>query len=58
MKYKKLDLSFVYLNEPEDLVSLLVLLSGSILAANDADKNEFTWIRLDSTCIGQIRCYR
>lgn len=42
MKYKKLDLSFVYLSEPEDLVSLLVLLSGSILAANDADKNEFT----------------
>ena len=42
MKYKKLGLSFVYLNEPEDLVSLLVLLSGSILAANDADKNEFT----------------
>ena len=42
VKYKKLDLSFVYLNEPEDLVSLLVLLSGSILAANDADKNEFT----------------
>ena len=43
-KFKKLGSGVVYYNNPEDLLSRLELLSGSILAGNDGVKNEFTQI--------------
>ena len=43
-KYKKLGSGVVYYNNPEDLLSRLELLGGSILAGNDGVKNEFTQV--------------
>ena len=43
-KFKKLGSGVVYYNNPEDLLSRLELLGGSILAGNDGVKNEFTQI--------------
>ncbi|XP_068697740.1 uncharacterized protein [Montipora foliosa] len=41
-KYKKLGAGVVYYNNPEDLLSRLELLGGSILAGNNGVKNEFS----------------
>ena len=42
--FKKLGSGVVYYNNPEDLMSRLELLGGSILAGNDGVKNEFTQV--------------
>ena len=43
-KYKKIGSGVVYYNNPEDLLSRLELLGGSIMAGNNGVKNEFTEI--------------
>ena len=43
-KYKKIGSGVVYYNNPEDLLSRLELLGGSIMAGNNRVKNEFTEI--------------
>ena len=43
-KFKKIGSGVVYYNNPADLLDRLELLSGSILAGNNGDKNEFSQI--------------
>ena len=43
-KYKKIGSGVVYYNNPDDLMSRLELLGGSIMAGNDGVKDEFTQI--------------
>ncbi|XP_068726604.1 uncharacterized protein [Montipora capricornis] len=43
-KFKRLGSGVVFYNNPEDLLSRLKLLSGSILAGNNGVKNEFTQV--------------
>ena len=43
-KYKKIGSGIVYYNNPDDLLSHLELLGGSIMPGNDGAKDEFSQI--------------
>lgn len=53
-KYRKLGSGVVYYNNPEDLMSRLELLGGSILAGNNGVKDEFSQIAHTLNRIGEI----
>ena len=53
-KFKKLGSGVIYYNNPEDLLSRLELLGGSILAGNNAVKNEFTQVAHALNKIGVV----
>ena len=52
--FKRLGSGVVFYNNPEDLLSRLELLSGSILAGNDGVKQEFTQVALALNKIGVV----
>ena len=53
-KYKKLGSGVIYYNNPEDLMSRLELLGGSILAGNNGVKDEFSKIVHALNQLGEI----
>ena len=53
-KYKNIDSGVVYYNNSDDLLSRLGLLGGSIMAGNDAVKDEFTQIAHTLNKLGVI----
>lgn len=53
-KYRKLGSGVVYYNNPEDLMSRLELLGGSILAGNNGVKDEFSQMAHTLNRIGKI----
>ena len=53
-KYKKLGSGVIYYNNPEDLLSRLELLGGSILAGNNGVKDEFSQIVHALNQLGEI----
>ena len=53
-KYRKLGSGVVYYNNPEDLMSRLELLGGSILAGNNGVKDEFSHMAHTLNRIGKI----
>ena len=53
-KYKKLGSGVIHYNNPEDLLSRLELLGGSILAGNNGVKDEFSQIVHALNQLGKI----
>ena len=53
-KYKKIGSGVVYYNNPDDLMSRLELLEGSIMAGNNGVKDEFTQIAHTLNKLGVI----
>ena len=53
-KYKKLGSGIIYYNNPEDLLSRLELLGGSILVGNNGVKDEFSQIVHALNQLGEI----
>ena len=53
-KYKKIGSGVVYYDNPDDLLSHLELLGGSIMAGNDEVKDEFTQIAHTLNKLGVI----